>query len=72
MIIFSRGDYQQLVFSALNFKNKPIKLVKPCVVKPQLLWSGKQVHTYTITHSNLNLQSMICVPCIEKLLCFKK
>ncbi|XP_031567352.1 DNA-directed RNA polymerase I subunit RPA1-like [Actinia tenebrosa] len=43
--MFNRGDYQQLVFSALNFKNKPITLVQPCVLKPQQMWSGKQIVT---------------------------
>ena len=38
-----RSDYQQLVFSALSFKNSKIKVMKPCIMKPCELWSGKQV-----------------------------
>ncbi|XP_015758979.1 PREDICTED: DNA-directed RNA polymerase I subunit RPA1-like [Acropora digitifera] len=41
--LFSRSDYQQLVYSALSFKNIKIKLLKPCIYKPRQLWSGKQV-----------------------------
>ncbi|KAL9951314.1 hypothetical protein ACROYT_G043957 [Oculina patagonica] len=41
--MFNRSDYQQLVFSALSFKNSKIKLLKPCIMKPCELWSGKQV-----------------------------
>jgi len=41
--LFSRSDYQQLVYSALSFKNIKIKLLKPCIYKPCQLWSGKQV-----------------------------
>ena len=42
-----RSDYQQLVYSALSFKNSKIKLLKPCIVKPCELWSGKQVGSNT-------------------------
>ena len=42
-----RSDYQQLVYSALSFKNSKIKLLKPCIVKPYELWSGKQVGSNT-------------------------
>ncbi|XP_068728240.1 DNA-directed RNA polymerase I subunit RPA1-like [Montipora capricornis] len=41
--LFNRSDYQQLVYSALSFKNIKIKLLKPCIIKPHQLWSGKQV-----------------------------
>lgn len=43
--IFCRSDYQQLVYSALSFKNIKIKLLKPCIYKPRQFWSGKQVKT---------------------------
>lgn len=40
---FTKSDYQQLVFQALaNCKGK-IKLLPPTILKPVVLWSGKQV-----------------------------
>ena len=42
-MMFNRVDYQQLVFSALSYKNETIELLKPCIMKPCELWSGKQV-----------------------------
>ena len=42
-----RSDYQQLVYSALSFKNTKIKLLKPCIVRPCQLWSGKQVSAWS-------------------------
>ena len=38
-----RVDYQQLVYSALSYQNQPIILLTPCIIKPHMLWSGKQV-----------------------------
>ena len=43
-----RSDYQQLVFNALSFKNCKIKVLKPCIMKPCELWSGKQVSTLSL------------------------
>ena len=40
---FSRGEYQQLVFGALNDFPGRIKLFPPAIQKPQQLWSGKQI-----------------------------
>lgn len=51
LLFFScRSDYQQLVFSALSFKNCKIKVLKPCIMKPCELWSGKQVSTNVSLH----------------------
>ncbi|EDO39496.1 predicted protein, partial [Nematostella vectensis] len=41
--MFNKLDYQQLVYGALNFKNQPIELLMPCILKPTQFWSGKQV-----------------------------
>ncbi|CAH3130589.1 unnamed protein product [Porites lobata] len=60
--MFNRSDYQQLVYSALSFKNSKIKLLKPCIVKPCELWSGKQVISTVL----LNL-----IPAEAKLLSLK-
>ena len=43
---FSREDYHQLVFGALTTKTGKIKTVPPCILKPEALWSGKQVRTF--------------------------
>jgi DNA-directed RNA polymerase I subunit RPA1 len=40
---FSKGDYQELLYGALSFLNKPLKLVSPAIMKPKQLWSGKQI-----------------------------
>ncbi|KAF4522079.1 hypothetical protein B566_EDAN004063 [Ephemera danica] len=40
---FTRGEYQQLVYQALCSKPGTIFLLKPCMLKPRCLWSGKQV-----------------------------
>ena len=40
---FTRAEYQQHVFSALvDFPSK-IKILPPAIIKPQQLWSGKQI-----------------------------
>ncbi|KAK8771068.1 hypothetical protein V5799_025686 [Amblyomma americanum] len=39
---FTREDYNQLVFGALAFVKVAIKLLPPAILKPQLLWTGKQ------------------------------
>jgi len=43
--MLNRMDYQQLVFQALSHVEGDIKLLPPCMLKPKLLWSGKQVST---------------------------
>ncbi|XP_023211114.1 DNA-directed RNA polymerase I subunit RPA1-like [Centruroides sculpturatus] len=40
---FTREDYQELVFGALTFIQRPLKLLPPCIIKPKALWSGKQI-----------------------------
>ncbi|XP_075978329.1 RNA polymerase I subunit RpI1 [Anticarsia gemmatalis] len=40
---FTKTDYQQLVFQALPNHKGPIKLLPPTILKPMVLWSGKQV-----------------------------
>lgn len=38
-----REDYQNLVFSCLADHRKRFFLIRPSIVKPVKLWSGKQV-----------------------------
>ncbi|XP_063869177.1 DNA-directed RNA polymerase I subunit RPA1-like [Scylla paramamosain] len=40
---FTRQDYQQLVYSGLPDHTARIKTLPPTILKPQQLWSGKQV-----------------------------
>lgn len=40
---FTKSDYQQLVFQALSNHKGEIKLLPPTILKPIMLWSGKQV-----------------------------
>lgn len=40
---FTKSDYQQLVFQALSKHTGKIKLLPPTILKPMMLWSGKQV-----------------------------
>ncbi|XP_071846497.1 DNA-directed RNA polymerase I subunit RPA1-like isoform X2 [Apostichopus japonicus] len=40
---FTWSQYQQLVFAALTDKSCEIQLLPPSMIKPALLWSGKQV-----------------------------
>ncbi|XP_026734757.1 DNA-directed RNA polymerase I subunit RPA1 [Trichoplusia ni] len=40
---YTKSDYQQLVFQALPNHKGPIKLLPPTILKPMVLWSGKQV-----------------------------
>ncbi|GFY49771.1 DNA-directed RNA polymerase I subunit RPA1 [Trichonephila inaurata madagascariensis] len=40
---FTKDKYQQLIFSAMSFFRKKIKMLPPAILKPQVLWSGKQV-----------------------------
>ncbi|KAI0983256.1 hypothetical protein GJ496_011319 [Pomphorhynchus laevis] len=51
---FERSQYQQLVVNAFaTLTGKPLNLLKPCILKPKALWSGKQVISTII----LNLRS---------------
>lgn len=40
---FNREDYQQLVYVGLAHISKDIKFLPPTILKPNMLWSGKQV-----------------------------
>ena len=40
---FSKAEYQQHVFSALDDFPGRIKVLPPAILKPQQLWSGKQI-----------------------------
>ncbi|XP_013180598.1 PREDICTED: DNA-directed RNA polymerase I subunit RPA1 [Papilio xuthus] len=40
---FTKADYQQLVFQALSKHKGEIKLLPPTILKPVMLWSGKQI-----------------------------
>ncbi|GLV36874.1 Son of sevenless [Carabus blaptoides fortunei] len=40
---FKRYDYHQLIYQALSYKTGHIKLLPPAILKPEVLWSGKQV-----------------------------
>lgn len=40
---FGRGEYMQMVFQALQKTRGRIKTLPPSILKPEMLWSGKQV-----------------------------
>ncbi|VVD05829.1 unnamed protein product [Leptidea sinapis] len=40
---FNKSDYQQLVFQGLSSHKGEITLLPPTILKPVMLWSGKQV-----------------------------
>lgn len=40
---FNRHDYCQLVYTALGDKHGNIRMLKPALIRPYTLWSGKQV-----------------------------
>ena len=40
---FTSYEYQQYVYYALVDKRGKIKTLPPCIIKPQKLWSGKQI-----------------------------
>lgn len=40
---FKRHDYQQLIYQALAYKTGKIILLPPAIIKPEILWSGKQI-----------------------------
>ncbi|KAH9507075.1 DNA-directed RNA polymerase I subunit RPA1 [Dermatophagoides farinae] len=41
---FNKKDYQELIYGALSFlTNKSIKFLPPTILKPECLWSGKQI-----------------------------
>lgn len=53
---FAREEYQQHVFSALVDSTRPIKTLPPAILKPQMLWSGKQIISTVI----INLVPQVC------------
>jgi DNA-directed RNA polymerase I subunit RPA1 len=60
---FTRQEYYQLVYAALNKNRGNIRTVLPAILKPERLWSGKQVITTLLLNltpteaSQLNLIS---------------
>jgi len=40
---FKQADYEQLVYAALVDHRHRVRLLKPSILKPVCLWSGKQV-----------------------------
>ncbi|XP_032517861.2 DNA-directed RNA polymerase I subunit RPA1 [Danaus plexippus] len=48
---FKKADYQQLVFQALSSHKGEIKLLPPTILKPAVLWSGKQVMSTIIINT---------------------
>lgn len=60
---FNREDYQQLAFVGLAHISKDIKFLPPTILKPKMLWSGKQVLSTILINTipdgveNINLKS---------------
>ncbi|VEN39005.1 unnamed protein product, partial [Callosobruchus maculatus] len=48
---FTKEDYHQLVYQALSFKTSNIILLKPAIMKPRILWSGKQILSTVIINT---------------------
>nr|XP_054764131.1 DNA-directed RNA polymerase I subunit RPA1-like [Lytechinus pictus] len=48
---FTRLEYQQLVYCSLTDKEGPVKCLPPCMIKPTLLWSGKQLISTVIINT---------------------
>ncbi|GAB6022197.1 DNA-directed RNA polymerase I subunit RPA1 [Chamberlinius hualienensis] len=48
---FSNEDYCQLVYSTINKKKGKITLLPPAILKPRLLWSGKQIVSTVLINS---------------------
>ena len=40
---FDKADYQSLVYNSFNTLRSEIKLLPPAILKPKVLWTGKQV-----------------------------
>lgn len=56
---FNQADYQQFVFQALSHKTGKIKLLPPSILKPQILWSGKQILSTVIINTIPDGQELI-------------
>lgn len=48
---YTKSDYQQLVFQALSNHKGEIKLLPPTILKPVMLWAGKQILSTIIMNS---------------------
>ncbi|XP_063826212.1 DNA-directed RNA polymerase I subunit RPA1 [Ostrinia nubilalis] len=48
---FTKSDYHQLVLQALSSHRGVIKLLPPTILKPVMLWSGKQILSTIIINS---------------------
>ena len=59
---FNQKDYQQLVYSALIDHSHRVRHLKPSIVKPTRLWSGKQVGAIPHTPSALRNNVHTCWP----------
>lgn len=47
----NRGEFQQLIFASLPSTNlTPIKIPIPAILKPRVLWTGKQVISAILDH----------------------
>ncbi|XP_065055867.1 DNA-directed RNA polymerase I subunit RPA1-like [Rhopilema esculentum] len=61
-VLFNKEDYHQLVFGALTDKPGKLVVLPPCILKPERLWSGKQVISTVLVNiipdkNRLNLDS---------------
>ncbi|XP_014257443.1 DNA-directed RNA polymerase I subunit RPA1 [Cimex lectularius] len=65
---FNREQYMQLAFQGLSYLQGDIKTLPPCIMKPQRLWSGKQIISTIIinvipkTNTGINLASKSKIP----------
>jgi DNA-directed RNA polymerase I subunit RPA1 len=46
---FRKDQYHQLVYSSLTDKRGRVKLLPPSMLKPCVMWSGKQVCAAVLT-----------------------
>lgn len=57
---FNRREYMHLVYQALSSYDQDIKTVPPAIIKPTMLWSGKQIiSTLIINLTPLNKKTYI-------------
>ncbi|XP_075252575.1 DNA-directed RNA polymerase I subunit RPA1-like [Convolutriloba macropyga] len=47
---FTKEEYQKLVMFAIPFHNETIHSLRPTILKPQVLWSGKQIFSTVLQH----------------------
>ena len=48
---FTKAQFQQLIMSAFPQYSGTIKLMRPTIIKPKQLWTGKQVFSALIKHT---------------------